>query len=71
LQGESDISCFKKRKIVLVLGNEGKGISKNLLEEACSIFHIRHNKKAVESLNVASAGAICMHIVNNIHQGTR
>ncbi len=49
------------RKQVLLLGNEGQGLSDTMLTMADEILTIPFNKNAVESLNVAIAGALCMY----------
>jgi TrmH family RNA methyltransferase len=43
----------------LILGNEGHGISKDILDLADTYFHIQ--TQGVESLNVSVAGSIMMH----------
>lgn len=50
-------------KVVLILGNEAKGISNKILKIADTVFRIPHNTQSVESLNVAAAGAICMYLL--------
>lgn len=52
-------------KLCLVLGNEGSGVSKELLKEANILIKI--NTETVESLNVAIAGAIIMYEVKSIN----
>lgn len=47
-------------KIIIALGNEGAGISSELLGCIDEIFTIKINRKQAESLNVAVAGGICM-----------
>jgi TrmH family RNA methyltransferase len=46
---------------VLMLGNEGNGLSDTALSLADALYRIPIVTAAVESLNVAAAGAICMH----------
>ena len=53
-------SLPKLEKIVLVLGNEGNGVSKEVIELADYNVIIKISNK-VESLNVASAASICMY----------
>lgn len=43
-----------------VFGNEGQGVSAELLNAAAMRLHIAHEAHAVESLNVAAAAAICL-----------
>lgn len=56
-------------KTVLVMGNEGNGISDKMLSLSDNTFTIPFNSSQVESLNVASAGAICMFLTNQKKQG--
>lgn len=49
----------KKKKSVIVLGNEGKGITDRML--ALADERIKINTQTVESLNVSVAGAIFMY----------
>lgn len=59
---DKDITSIEKTdKIVLVLGNEGSGISKQV--EALSSNLVKINTKTIESLNVSVAGAICMYVL--------
>jgi len=51
-------------KIAIILGNEGQGVSKELLSKTTDNITIRTND--VESLNVGVAGSIIMHYINNI-----
>lgn len=58
-------SIFKSEgKVVLILGNEAKGISNKMLKIADTVFKIPYNDRSVESLNVAAAGAICMYLLS-------
>ena len=60
IKGSIDLSEIKKPgKHVLVLGNEGHGVSKEILELADQ--RVRIDIKNIESLNVAVAGAIAMY----------
>jgi len=45
----------------LILGNEGNGISADVLACSHSIVRIPINAARVESLNVAASGAVCMY----------
>lgn len=49
----------KNNKLILILGNEGNGISKDI-KDICDYF-ITIETKNVESLNVSIAGSIIMH----------
>ncbi|MCK5946048.1 MAG: RNA methyltransferase [Mycoplasmataceae bacterium] len=59
---DKDAKSYKEvkleEKMILVLGNEGKGISKEVIEKLSDKVYIPIN---FESLNVASAGAILMN----------
>lgn len=57
MEGKSNYS--KKKKSVIVLGNEGKGITDRMLTLADE--RIKINTQTVESLNVSVAGAIFMY----------
>ncbi len=52
--------------LVIMLGSEGAGLSKELLEVADMTVTIPINREKVESLNVAVAGAILMNRFGNI-----
>ncbi len=53
-----------KDKVILAFGNEGKGISKRLLDMRDGSFYIPI-RKGVESLNVSSAVAISLFVFND------
>ena len=58
--GKSLKDFERNQKYALILGNEGNGVSKELLKETdCNIFIDMENK--IDSLNVSIAGAIIMH----------
>ncbi len=61
-----DVLQFKpsKKPIGLVLGNEGSGVSENV-RKLCSGFVKINTSDLVESLNVATSGAIIMHLLNS------
>lgn len=60
IEGDNLASGFPQApKLVLMMGNEGKGLSKEAMQAADFSVMIPMNGKA-ESLNVASAGAILM-----------
>ena len=46
--------------VLWLFGHEGQGVSTPLLAMADRLVHIPHDASAVESLNVASAAAICL-----------
>ncbi len=62
LDGEEDPSYLHKAdKLLLALGNEASGLSRDILELADYRLKIAIKDKA-ESLNVAACGAICMYL---------
>lgn len=54
-----DFRFNKKDKYAIILGNEGQGISKDILD--CCDITLKIDIKNIESLNVAIAGAIIMN----------
>ncbi len=64
IKGKTGLNHFKGNKIALALGNEGNGLSEKMLLLADRTIKIPFNEKAVESLNVAIAGAIVMYKMN-------
>jgi len=59
-----ELSSIKpNKKIAIVLGNEGQGVSQELLEKTYKNITIK--TADVESLNVGVAGSIIMHNLNN------
>ncbi|MCD8505161.1 MAG: RNA methyltransferase [Burkholderiaceae bacterium] len=46
--------------IAWMFGNEGRGVAPELLATADQCVYIPHDSEAVESLNVASAAAVCL-----------
>lgn len=60
-----DIVYYKpsQKPVGLVLGNEGSGVSKNV-RKLCKSFVKINTEKVVESLNVATSGAIIMHLLS-------
>lgn len=60
IKGSLDLKSINApQKFVLVLGNEARGVSDEILKIADK--RIRIDIKDIESLNVAIAGAICMY----------
>ena len=58
--GKSLKDIEKPEKFVIIMGNEGTGVSKNLLDAADEYLYIPMNKKC-ESLNVAVATSIILY----------
>jgi TrmH family RNA methyltransferase len=58
--GTTTLPVHYQRPVVLMLGNEGHGLSDGLISGADTIYRIPIQADAVESLNVAIAGAIAM-----------
>jgi TrmH family RNA methyltransferase len=64
MQGKNEKVFSQKERVCIALGNEGNGLSDTILKMADDVFSIPFNGQAVESLNVAAAGAVCLYIVN-------
>ncbi len=62
LDGSEEISILKQERIILALGNEGAGLSRELLEMADFRLRIPTAREKAESLNVAACGAILMYL---------
>jgi len=63
LDGTEDPSVLKNQvNLVLALGNEASGLSKELLEISEHRIRIPTISQKAESLNVAACGAICMYL---------
>ena len=60
----TDIKKIKSNKYALLVGNEGSGVSKNLLDLCDNYAYIKMNK-ICESLNVGVATSIIIHELNN------
>lgn len=60
----NDIDILKeKEKIAIIIGNEGNGVSKEVLDNVSSYIHIPMNSEC-ESLNVGVATSIIMYELN-------
>ena len=57
---------YRHKKLLLALGNEAAGMSKELLEAADFRLRIPTIREKAESLNVAACGAICMYLSSQI-----
>ena len=64
VDGGTDIKNIKSRKFALLVGNEGNGVSKELLD-LCDVFAYIKMKDSCESLNVGVATSIIIHELNN------
>jgi TrmH family RNA methyltransferase len=59
----SNLDGIDKSKYALVMGNEGNGVSQEILDMCDDYLHIKMNKK-VESLNVGVATSIILYELN-------
>lgn len=64
VDGGTDIKNIKSKKFALLVGNEGNGVSKELLD-LCDLFAYIKMKNSCESLNVGVATSIIIHELNN------
>ncbi|MEE8418940.1 MAG: RNA methyltransferase [Dehalococcoidales bacterium] len=62
LGGSEDLGPLRQDKLVLALGNEASGLSKNMLKAADNRLRIPVIREKAESLNVAACGAICIYL---------
>ena len=60
IRGKSHIDFSSESKQVVVLGNEGGGITEPLLKKADVRFRIPFDSQKIESLNVAVSGSVAM-----------
>lgn len=61
VDGGEDLKLIKNNeKMVIVMGNEGKGVNKNILDLCDKYLYIKMNEKC-ESLNVAVATSIILY----------
>ena len=61
--GTTTLPVFDFKKCAVILGNEGHGVSEKVLHMSQCHFRIKIDPVAVQSLNVAVAGALCMYAV--------
>ena len=67
LNGVAEPSILTRQsKLLLALGNEAAGLSKELLEASDYRLRIPTIQEKAESLNVAACGAICMYLSSQI-----
>lgn len=64
LNGDLLKDINKREKMALILGNEGQGVTKEILKKTNKNITIKTTD--VDSLNVGVAGSIIMHYLNNI-----
>lgn len=64
LNGTELSSLKPTKKVALILGNEGKGLSSKVMDK--TTVNITIPIKEIESLNVSVAGSIIMHFVSSI-----
>jgi TrmH family RNA methyltransferase len=62
LNGAEETSVLKRERLILALGNEGAGLSAELLAMADSRLRLPTAREKAESLNVAACGAILMYL---------
>ncbi len=63
-QGHPFFRTLGKRPFLLVLGNEGNGISEQIRDSSDYLLSIPIKPVAAESLNVGVAGGICMYLLS-------
>ncbi len=64
VDGGTDIKNIKSKKFALLVGNEGNGVSKELLD-LCDLFAYIKMNNSCESLNVGVATSIIIHELSN------
>ncbi len=65
VEGAKAIDFAEYPRHILALGSEGTGLTQNVVALSDQVFQIPIDAKAVESLNVAACGAICMFMASN------
>lgn len=63
INGKEKTNFSSSERIVIILGNEGNGVSKKVKTLSDEIFSIPYVKNKIESLNVSVAGAIVLFAV--------
>ncbi len=66
LKGDEVDSLHSIESMILVMGNEGNGVSDRIRDLADLKFKIPMNDRAVESLNVGAAGAVAMYMAKRL-----
>ena len=64
IQVEAICENNEKEKFVIIIGNEGNGVSEQLQQLSDEYIYIKMNEKC-ESLNVGVAGSIILYELNN------
>ena len=65
VKGRTSIDFSEIPHHILALGSEGTGLSQSVIALSDQVFQIPIDSEAVESLNVAACGAICMFMGSN------
>lgn len=61
VRGTEPLRSGDSSRVVLIMGNEGSGVSAEGLACSHSVMRIPINTAKAESLNVAASGAVCMY----------
>jgi TrmH family RNA methyltransferase len=61
VRGAHTLAGLRPPRLALILGNEGNGLSPEIVGLATHVIKIPINARKAESLNVAASGAICMY----------
>jgi RNA methyltransferase, TrmH family len=62
IKGDINTGWTSQKRIALLLGNEGSGLSSEATSKADILFRIPISTNKIESLNVAASGAVCMYL---------
>jgi TrmH family RNA methyltransferase len=65
LNGKDDVNVLKEEKLLLVLGNEARGLSSETATQCDHTLRLPIDHIKAESLNVAVAGSICMYLARH------
>jgi RNA methyltransferase, TrmH family len=63
IKGKVALHAVDEPKFMLILGNEGSGITAKTLGLVHQVVKIPMNEKKAESLNVAVSGGLCMYVL--------
>jgi len=61
--GESVFDFKRKGKLAIVVGNEARGISEEMLKASAKILSIPMKENSIESLNAAVSASIAMYLI--------